>query len=322
VPQLKLAAYWAGGCGGCDVAVLDLHEKILDLVQHAELVFWPIAMDVKYDDVETMADGSIDVCLLNGSMRNSENVDVARLLRRKSRVLVAFGSCAHLGGIPGLANLSSRRDLFRHVYKDSRSTVNADGLAPVEQHHTAVGELELPAILPWAQPLDQYVPVDYTVPGCPPDAGKVWQVIEAIVGNRLPPPGAVLGARDVALCDECTRTKSEKKITGFKRLATFTPDREQCLLEQGVVCCGPATRAGCGAACIAANMPCRGCYGPPPGVADQGGKLLAAIASSIASDDPAEVERIVATLDDPAGTLYRFSLPCALLPAAQQRELQ
>jgi F420-non-reducing hydrogenase small subunit len=320
--RLKLAQYWAAGCGGCDVAVLELHEKILELVQHVELVFWPIALDAKVEDVEAMPDGSVDLALVNGSMRNTENIHMARLLRRKARILVAFGSCAHLGGIPALANLSSRRDLLRQVYRDSASTSNPDGVAPAESHHTPHGELELPALLPWAQALDQVVPVDYAIPGCPPDPGKVWEVLQAVTAGQLPPPGTVLGARDVALCDECPRTKGEKEITAFRRLSDFTPDPQQCLLEQGVVCCGPVTRAGCGASCVAANMPCRGCYGPPPGVTDQGAKLLSAVASVIASDDPAEVERIVAGVEDPAGTFYRFSLASALLPGAQQRELR
>src|SRR5512137_126556 len=103
-PKLKLAVYWGAACGGCCVSVLDVHETLLTVIEHAELVFWPIALDTKYADVEAMEDKSIDLCLFNGAVRNSENEHMAHVLRAKSKVLVAYGSCAHMGGIPGLAN--------------------------------------------------------------------------------------------------------------------------------------------------------------------------------------------------------------------------
>ena len=83
--KLKLASYWAAACGGCDVAILDIHEKILDLAAAADIVFWPIATDFKYSDVEAMPDGHIDVTLFHGAVRNSENEHLAHLLRAKSK---------------------------------------------------------------------------------------------------------------------------------------------------------------------------------------------------------------------------------------------
>lgn len=319
--KLKLAQYWGSSCGGCDVAVLDLNERILKLAEFADLVFWPMVLDFKYKDVEMMPDGHIDVCLFNGAIGNAENERIAKLLREKSRILVAFGSCAHLGGIPGLANFSTRRDILRHVYQDTASTVNPDGTVPLERVPTPLGELELPELFHQVRALDQVVPVEYYVPGCPPAVERIWEVLEAIASNKLPPPGAVVGAADVALCEECPRERKEEGIKAFRSIATFAPDPEVCLLDQGVICCGPATRGGCGAACIKANMPCRGCYGPLPGVIDQGGKLLSAIASAVDSNDSDEVERIMGAIQDPAGTFYRFSLPSALLRGMRHREI-
>jgi F420-non-reducing hydrogenase small subunit len=192
---------------------------------------------------------------------------------------------------------------------------------PLERVSTAWGELELPSFFQRALTLDQVVPVDYYVPGCPPPAEKIWEVIGAIAAGNLPAPGTVLGAGERALCEECDRKKSEKGIKAFRSLAHFIPDPEICLLEQGILCCGPATREGCGASCLKANMPCRGCYGPLPGVVDQGGKLLSAVASVVDSDDPGEIARIMDTLQDPAGTFYRFSLPSALIPGIHQKEI-
>ncbi len=105
-PKIKLAVYWGAACGGCCVSVLDVHEALFTVVEHADLVFWPIALDFKYKDVENMPDENIDVTLFNGAIRNTENEHIAKLLRKKTKVLVAYGSCAHMGGIPGLANFS------------------------------------------------------------------------------------------------------------------------------------------------------------------------------------------------------------------------
>ena len=85
--KLKIAFYWAASCGGCEVAVLDVNEKILDVVAKADIVFWPVAMDIKYKDVEAMPDKSIDACFFNGAIRNSENESMAKLLRKKAKIL-------------------------------------------------------------------------------------------------------------------------------------------------------------------------------------------------------------------------------------------
>ncbi|MCL5960713.1 MAG: oxidoreductase, partial [Chloroflexi bacterium] len=125
-----------------------------------------------------------------------------------------------------------------------------------------------------------------------------------------------VGASNKSLCDECTRIKEEKKVKSFVRPHLVIADPERCFLEQGVICCGPATRGGCGTQCINARMPCRGCYGPAPGVTDQGAKFLSAIGSMIDSEDPKEIAEIVSQIADPLGTFYRFSLASSMLRRA------
>src|SRR3970282_2993570 len=101
--QPKFAMYWAAACGGAEIAVLNIHEKILDVDANFEVVFWPVAMDAKYKDVEAMPDESITLTLFNGGIRNSENEEMAHLMRRKSKILVAFGSRAVEGWLPRVA---------------------------------------------------------------------------------------------------------------------------------------------------------------------------------------------------------------------------
>ena len=309
----KVAFYWAASCGGCEIAILEIREKILALAEAVDIVFWPVALDFKYEDVEAMEDGSIDACFFNGAIRNSENEHLARLLRAKSRIMLAYGSCAHEGGIPGLGNLSDRDAIFDMVYRQSPSTVNRTQSLPRTKHELPEGEVELPAFYNTVRTLAQTVAVDYFVPGCPPQAHQTWAVFEALLKGELPPPGSVIGAGEKTVCDECERVKDEKKVKQFFRVHEIIPDGEKCLLEQGIVCCGPATRSGCGALCPTANLPCRGCYGPPPGVVDQGAKLLSAVASIVDADTEEEARRIVSQIADPIGTFYRFGLAGSLL---------
>jgi F420-non-reducing hydrogenase small subunit len=309
--KLKLGLYWAASCGGCEIAVVELREKILDLDAAADILFWPVAVDAKYKDVEAMPDGHMDVCLFNGAIRTSENEHMAHLLRQKSKVLVAFGSCAHEGCIPGLGNMYDRDSIFERVYLTSESTDNPEGILPQTSYQMPEGEVDIPYFYNTVKTLDQVEDVDYYVPGCPPQAPQIWAVIEAILGGQLPPKGSVVGATEKTVCDECKHKREEKKITQFYRPHEIIPDSEACLFDQGIVCAGPATRGGCGALCTTVDLPCRGCYGPPPNVDDQGAALLSAVASVVDADTEEEAARIVDQIVDPLGTFYRFGIPAS-----------
>ena len=318
----KFAMYWAASCGGCEIAVLNIGEKILDVDANFDVVFWPVAMDAKYKDVEAMPDGSITLTLFNGGIRNSENEQLARLLRRKSQILVAFGSCACEGCIPGLANLSPAEEIVDTAF----STVSTD---PVDGNHPRItydapeGRLHIPQIFPVLRTLDQVVPVDYYMPGCPPESHQIAAVVDLVIKAlhgeaQLPPPGSTIGAGDSTVCDDCPRSRNVKTITAFRRIQDIERlDAELCLLEQGIPCNGPATRSGCGALCPQAGAQCIGCYGPAEGVVDYGARLMTAFASVIDSDDPDEIDAILDTLPDPAGQFYRFNLAGSLLRAAR-----
>jgi F420-non-reducing hydrogenase small subunit len=312
--KLKIALYWASSCGGCEIAVLDIHEKILDLAAAADILFWPVAIDAKYKDVEAMPDKHIDVCLFNGAIRLSEQEHVAKLLRQKSKVLVAFGSCATEGCIPALANFTNREGVFNVAYEETPTTDNPKNLRPQTTFKVPEGELYLPEFYDTVKTLAQTVDVDYFIPGCPPVAEQIWAVLELIIsGATLPPKGSYVGCGNKTVCEECPREKHEKKIARFYRSYEIFPDPKQCLLEQGLLCAGPATRSGCDARCLRAGMYCRGCYGAPEGVLDQGAKFLSALASVIDAKEPEDIEKALDTIPDPIGTFYRYSLAHSLM---------
>ncbi|MGD9962808.1 MAG: oxidoreductase [Thermoplasmata archaeon] len=319
--KIKIAQYWGAGCGGCDVALLDIDAKILDVHAIAEVVFWPIGFDGKLHEVEQMPDKSITVSFYNGAIRNSENEHVAKVLRQKSVVLISFGSCACFGGTPGLGNVTNREEVFQTVYKDTQSTDNKAGVYP--QPHTKVpeGELELPVFYDDVKTLDQVVDVDYFMPGCPPTTNLIALAVDLVVkhvteGAPLPPKGTVI-ASDKTLCDECPRERVEKnrRIDKIYQSYEIKADPKKCLLDQGIICLGPATRAGCGAMCPKANMPCRGCMGPTKAVTDQGASMLSAVSSILNITDSEsklneeQIMEMMMQVKDPLGTFYAFTLP-------------
>ena len=315
--KLKVALYWAASCGGCEIAQLEIGEKILKLAEAADIVFWPVAIDVKYRDIEAAPDQSIDVCLFNGGIRNSEQEHMANLLRKKSKIMIAYGACAYEGGIPGLANMFNRQTIFDRVYSETPSTDNDDKVVPQINYQVPEGELTLPEFYDTVKNLRQTVDVDYIIPGCPPEEKTTWLALEALIEGKLPPKGRVITHNVKAVCDECPRKRDIKRVKKFYRTFEIIPDPEICLLEQGLLCAGIATRGGCGAPCPQANMPCTGCYGPVEGVIDQGANFLSAVASVIESNDPEEIQRIIDDIHDPVGTFYRYSLPDSLLRRAR-----
>lgn len=311
----KVAFYWCASCGGCEEAVVDLAEDILKVTSAVDIVFWPVALDFKRKDVEAMEDGSIAVSFINGAVRLSEQEEMVKLLRKKSGLVVAFGSCSHLGGIPGLANFWNKQSIFEYAYHKSPSTKNPEKTVPLEKSEIDGKELELPKFYDTVFTLNQVIDVDYYLPGCAPPKDLILNAVNAILEGKLPPKGAVLSPNK-SLCDECDRNDSKPEkltITEIKRPWEVELDPEKCFLAQGVICMGPATRSGCGQRCITANMPCRGCFGPSDQVFDQGAKFLSALASIIETDDEKEIDKLMDSIVDPAGTFYRFSLPSSIL---------
>ena len=318
----KVGFYWCASCGGCEEAVLDLAEGVLDVARAANIVFWPVALDFKRGDVEAMDDGEMAVCFVNGAVRTSEQYEMAGLLRKKSRLIVAFGSCAQLGGIPGLANMFDREEMMRSVYLEAPS-VNDVGVVPMEVTDAEEGALYLPAMWDTVKALDHVIDVDYYLPGCPPPVNLIVEAFRAVLEGDLPSRGAVL-APDVALCEECERRerKPEKlALREFKHPFEIEIDPEECLLAQGLLCLGPVTRKGCGGACIKANMPCTGCMGPTGQVRDFGAKALSAIAAAIDSKDEIEIRDILGTIHDPVGMFYRYSQPASFLHAHRKKSI-
>lgn len=316
----KVGFYWCASCGGCEEAVVDLAEDILGVVEAVDILFWPVALDYKRADVEALSNEELAVSFINGAIRSSEQREMVELLRQKSKLVVAFGSCAQMGGIPGLANLFDRDEMMHEVYFKSPSVINTEQLVPGEETDVKEGKLHLPQLWDTVKTLDQVIDVDYYLPGCPPPVDLIKNAVNAILSGQLPAKGAVL-APDEALCEECPRRETKPEtlaLKEFKRPHEILIDPDTCLLAQGLICLGPVTRKGCGGLCIKANMPCTGCMGPTSHVVDFGAKALSAMASIVDSREESDIEQIMGNIVDPVGTFYRYSLPMSLLHRGYQ----
>ncbi len=204
----KVAIYWLGACGGCDEAIVDLNEAVLQVADAVDIVLWPVAMDFKYSSIEKMEDGEITLSIIHGNVRNSEHAEMAMLLRKKSQLVLSFGACASFGGTPGLANFRSKSDIFNWVYKNSPTVVNPKGVFPQTVSESGGKPLTLPEIYEHVFALNQVIDVDYYLPGCPPPPDLIANAVFAVLSGKLPPKGTTL-APHMAKCDFCVRKKTK-----------------------------------------------------------------------------------------------------------------
>ena len=278
------------GCFGCHIAIFDLHEGLPDLLAAVDLVRSPI------NDVKDVPEADIGV--LDGCVANEDNRRLAERFRERCKTIVSLGTCACMGGIPGLRNLHPLRESFEAAYLNNPTT--PEGRLPESP--------EIPPLLPTVLPLAQVIHVDAEIPGCPPPPRTIAEGILTLAAGR----SFELPRRN--LCHECVRQHRRlmeprreyltDEVHSLMELPTI--DRDLCFLEQGVLCMGPATREGCDSRCVRANSPCRGCMGPTPSALEQGAKTINALATVLPAGGLLIHEDIV-------GVGYRYSLPVSIL---------
>ena len=237
--MVKIALEWLAGCAGCEISILDLHEGIMELIKEAEIVYAPVLMDIK----EVPDD--IDIAIVSGSVRNKENKERLEELRKKSKTLIAYGTCACYGGITGMADLYRPEDVTARIYSDNPSTQAADVPSEV-----------VPELLPIVHPAGDFTEVDYFLPGCPPKELLVWDILMPLIKGEVP------DVPKKSVCADCSRWMDHVEFDRLNRRIEGDPDPQKCFLSQGYVCLGSVTLGRCGALCTAAGIPCHGCGGP------------------------------------------------------------
>jgi F420-non-reducing hydrogenase small subunit len=302
----RLAEEWFAICGGCEVTILDIGEPLLEVLKQVQIVHMPVLMDHKLygqtGERKEMEIPEAEVGLIAGGIRNEEHKKLAQEMRKKCKTLIALGSCACFGGIPALANQYITAELLEKVYRGSVST-ESNGL-PNEQ---------IPALTDRVYAVSEVVKVDLSLPGCPTTPEMVAEALLALLGGKP----FTLSAKSV--CDECPTRREKKAVSTIKRRLEgpeFTPGKPlsemRCLMEQGFLCHGPATRGGCGGhdgtpRCIRAYMPCEGCFGPLSDKANPMVDMMGAL-SSIGLD-PKQIPDRAATFNRFAGAGRLRPLP-------------
>ncbi|EPR36341.1 NADH ubiquinone oxidoreductase 20 kDa subunit [Desulfovibrio sp. X2] len=263
----RIIEEWLNSCSGCEIAILNIGDVLVDLLPSLQFVHIPVLIDKKYygqtGEGKTLEIPEADVAIVSGGVKNEEHLEVLEMCRKRANILVALGTCATDGGIPALGNMYGNQAIRDFSYRESPTTV--PGPDPdTETYH-------IPAMLENCGALDDHVKVDIKLPGCPPHPDWIAAAVLALLDGK--PENLKLPERSV--CDTCPTIRERKKGGELKRMLQtpeFDPEKPvsemRCLLEQGFMCLGPVTRAGCSGLkgeaprCISTRMPCRGCYGP------------------------------------------------------------
>jgi NAD-reducing hydrogenase small subunit len=164
-----VASEWLTGCAGCHMSLLDIDERLVDILNAVTLWSTPIT-DLKHPPEE-----GVTVGILEGGINNSTTEEVAKMMRARSKILVALGDCAVFGGVPAMRNSCGIQEALQRAYVDSESTV--DGQIP---SHPDI------AVMQETRPIDAVVPVDVYLPGCAPNPDAIFHVLVELANGRMP----------------------------------------------------------------------------------------------------------------------------------------
>ena len=165
----KVATTSLAGCFGCHMSILDIDERILDLIELVEFDKSPI------DDIKQFS-GRCLVGLVEGGCCNDENVHVLQEFRKHCDVLIALGDCATMGGIPALRNVIPLKECLDEAYLDGPTVYNPTGVIP--------NDPDIPLMLNKVYPVQEVVKIDYFLPGCPPSADTIWAALTALLNGK------------------------------------------------------------------------------------------------------------------------------------------
>ena len=314
--MVTIAEEWLNSCSGCEVAVLNLGETLLDLLPQLEFVHIPVLADNKYygplGRSKRLDIPEAVVGIVSGGVRNAEHLEVLHKMRERVQVLVALGTCAATGGLPGLGNLCGDGVLRDFAFAKAPSLEAGPHILPDPERQP------IPAMLPLCTPLAQHVNVDLVVPGCPPHPDWIAEAVLSLLEGR---PAALPDRSVCSICPTRRLGKPGPQRGSVRRMLeqpAYDADKPlnhmQCLLEQGFLCLGPVTLAGCGGRngapkCIAARTPCRGCQGPISHGTEPLGDYMGALAAAGING---------AAMPDKPGFLSRFHTAHASLLALRE----
>jgi F420-non-reducing hydrogenase small subunit len=297
---MTVSTEWLSGCSGCHVALVDLHEKLLGFLEEAKIVRSPVLIDQKgYPKAK--------VGIVEGAVRSEHDKEALLKMRKSVDKLVAFGTCAVYGGPSGLGWLYKREAVLDAVYE--RGPTNAGGERPDGQ---------APVLESSVRPIDEYVPVDLYLPGCPPHAFFVAAGLRKLADDSKP------GLTHRSVCSDCERKMEKREGGKLQAGAVAGDDPDLCFLSQGIVCLGSVSLNRCLAPCPKVGVACTGCAGPSLDVlTDPNRDLRSELATRMEKLCGIPKGEITTYLEKNANTFYAYALASPILykkPTVELRE--
>jgi F420-non-reducing hydrogenase small subunit len=289
-PKLRISTEWLSGCGGCHVGIVDLHEKILDVLGEVELLRCPVLADKKdYPQA--------DIGIIEGAIRSEHDRHAAIAMRKACKKIVAFGTCAVYGGISGGSLAHSREEILDAVFRKNPTTKASEApavdVSPLERMVT---------------PLDEVIPVDLYLPGCPPHAAFIFDALISLARGRQPK------AKQEAVCGNCRRDMVKSEVAALKADHEGIPDEKQCFLSQGYLCLGSVTLDRCLAPCPQRGVPCTGCAGPTQQILTEPNRdLRTEVAERVARLTKIAPEAVMRAMEASAKTHYAYAMATRMI---------
>lgn len=282
--KAKVSIEWLSGCSGCEFGIVDLHEKLLTVLEEIELVRMPILMDTK-DYVEA------DVGMISGSIRTEHDIVAAHKMRKACKAIIALGTCPVYGGPQSGAYLHTNDELLENSYRKNPTT-NTDHIPT-----------EVPGLLEGNRSLDSEIDVDIYIPGCPPHSAFIFEGLMALLRGREPK----IGRHNV--CFSCNRKMKKTDVATIRRSFDGAADPELCFLSQGYLCFGSATLDRCMAPCPQVGVPCFSCGGPSEAIILEPPKdVRTMVALRMAHLTQIKYEDIVKEIEKHAKTHYAYAM--------------
>jgi len=228
---------WLSDCSGCHIAIVDLHEKILAVLESVKIQRCPVLTDVKdYPPAK--------IGLVSGAIRNEHDRHAAIEMRKSCDLIIAWGSCAVFGGPAGAGNIHTREEIADAVYINNKTTAT----------HT-LPQREISPLEVSVTPIDKVIDVDLYLAGCPPHPTFVFEALLSLLEGRTPK------ATKESVCAKCKRQMKKSDVDAIRQHTDGIPDPDLCFLSQGYICMGSVTIDRCLSPCPLNGVPCTGCAG-------------------------------------------------------------
>ena len=282
--KARISVEWLSGCSGCELGIVDLHEKLLAVLEEVDLVRIPILVDTKeYVDA--------DVGLITGSIRTDHDIEAAHKMRKACKVIIAFGTCPVYGGPHSAAYAHTTEELYDTAYVNNPTT------------RTQTIPDQVPKLLEGNRPLDSEIDVDIYLPGCPPHAGYILEALLALLKDRP----AKIGQHNV--CFHCPRRMEKTDVKEIRRAYAGNYDPNVCFLSQGCLCFGSVTLDRCMSPCMRVGVPCFSCGGPSEAIILEPQKdVRSEVAARMSHLTEIPYGDIVTAIEDQAKTHFAYAM--------------